>query len=286
MEHKAPKIMLFILFTAGMLCAFAVMIHRITKKTESDAVSSAEPENPLAFFPHKKNTDELIAFDMEHALKYRGHITGPNSCALWAVSDHYKNDDDWSLTKTKTLELPDKFQGTDYVITELGDQEEPVFFSYDTDQICLETVFLPKQTEIIRENALAYYTAPQLTQVYINLSSLKSCSEDAFYYGSPLHDVYVYDEASDTYTDIETIADFEQCFGLLHTEFTAIPDGLDLFRLKDASQNGRLTFLNAICSTPFGSRLAHEYAKKIASENSFDAPRLSKQTLKTPVWKI
>ena len=115
MNRKGPKLIFAVLLCVIMVTMFAMMISRIVSPPEQDTpepVSVAEPEKPRSFIPDKKNPDdpeELTAFDAEHGLKYRGHITGTDSCALWTVSDHCENDSDWSMTMTKVLELPDKF---------------------------------------------------------------------------------------------------------------------------------------------------------------------------------
>ena len=202
-------------------------------------------------------------------LEYRYIVKNSTSCILKRISD--KNSG-WTITSTEDLTIPDKIPGTNYVIKELGYQNEPVLHSKNANQTRVKTIKLPKQVETINYKAFWWEEVPALTDLYVNLNTLKSVNQQTFGSNSALEHLYTYSSSN----PIETVGAFENYFGLVTADYTALAG--DCFKIKYESMNGKLTLLNAVCVSPYGKKLAYEYATKIAHEYGMDASNLPKKT--------
>lgn len=267
------------------------MKHKSTKRFTAFLLSGAMLATGfLSAVPvlHANAATELTT--VSNGLKYRYIVKDANSCILKRVSDA---NNDWSLTTKSSLTIPDKIPGTNYVIKELGDQNQAIIHSNNANQTRISTLYLPKQVEVINPQALYDSEMPQLTNLYVNLNKLKRCTESAFGSSNNITNVYAYNSANSTYTNTNTITNFEKCYGLIYqydpngnliyntdgtpkyTEYTAMQG--DLFRVKDSNLNGKLSFLSAVNYSKYCKELSYKYAQRIAQQNGFTATNITKQ---------
>ena len=218
---------------------------------------------------HASAATELTT--VSNGLKYRYIVKDSTSCVLKRVSDA---NNDWSLTTKSSVTIPDKIPGTNYVIKELGDQGQAIIHSNNSSQTRVSSITLPKQVEKINYKALWETEVPNLSTLKINLNTVKNCNADAFG-SSNIQNVYAYDTTSSQYVTTGTTAGFEKYYGLVGADYIACEG--DIFKVKSASMNGKLRFLNAISPSRYAKKLGYEYAKKIAATYGFDKTNISKQ---------
>ena len=217
-------------------------------------------------------SNEKVVTDSSTGLKYRYIVNGTNTCILKRVSD---NGSDWSMTKHSAVTIPDKIPTTNYTITELGADNEAIIHSSSTGSgnIKLTTLTLPKTAAKINSQALYNTEIPELYTLKLNLNNLTECKSNAMGTNGKLHTVMAYNGSG--YSTTNTVGGFNQYYGLASAEYQAMTG--DCFKLKNASLNGRLSFLNAVSVTPYCKLVGYEFAKKIAHDNGFDSASLSKQ---------
>ena len=249
------------------------MKHKSTKRFVAFLLSGAMLATGFAgAMPalHASAATELTT--VSNGLKYRYIVKDSTSCVLKRVSDA---NNDWSLTTKSSVTIPDKIPGTNYVIKELGHENQAIIHSNNASQTRVSTLQLPKQVEKINNKALWDTEVPVLSELYVNLNSLKNCSENAFGSNCYVQNLYAYDSSKGSYVSTRTVANFEKYYGVVNAQYTALAG--DLFRINSSALDGKLTFLNAIAVSPYSKRVGYEYAQKIAQTNGFNSTSVSKQ---------
>lgn len=273
MAHHLRKMAL-----AGLLACSAIVLGSIPIAKNTSMYQQA------SISAYAEETDPTLSVtDEAAALTYWYVPTGKTTCTLRRITN---KGDSWSLNGVTSVTIPDKIPTTNYVITEIGYANEAIIHSQVLDKT-VTAITLPSTLKRINHQAMYCTELPRLTTVSLYLDSLEHCEENVFGGNENwVQHLNVYDSTVKKFVAVDTIEKFEKYFGLANQydadgKTTPVMYNFEenkWFRLKDASLDGKLEFLDALNTTPYIVALGYQYAQRIAAENNFTSSDFSAHT--------
>ena len=196
-----------------------------------------------------------------------------------SVISIYDDPDTKCVTSHSAVSIPEKL--SDYTVTVIGVNDNPVACNDPDEHIPLSTIVFPNTLRELHKNAFHEDYTKQLETIFINISALELVEPGSLGFSPAISNVFVYDPVDKThYSTSDDIDKFRKLVSIEDVKFQPVPGTENCFSVsssefeKNRNLNGKLGFLEELAYSPYEERVGYMYAREIVRKYGFDDPCL------------